>query len=48
MKVYLLYVTDHESDWLSGIYGTREKAEEAAKVFISKRFSSWIEEDEVL
>ena len=47
MKVYLLYVSNFESDWLSGIYNTREKAEDAAKSF-GKQFHYWIEEDEVL
>lgn len=48
MKVYLLYVSDYENDWISSIYSTREKAEYASKVFIGKRYHSWIEEEEVL
>ena len=49
MKVYLLYV---DYDWessklLAGIYSTREKAECEQKS-ISKRHSSWIEEEEVV
>lgn len=48
MKVYLLYVDYawESSKLLVGIYSTREKAECEQK-FISKRDSSWIEEEEV-
>ena len=46
MTVYLLYASDYESDWIEGIYSTREKAEEARNL-ISKRFRSWVQEEKV-
>ena len=47
MTVYVLYSsTWSDSEWVEGIYSTREKAEEARKT-ISKRFRSRIEEEKV-
>lgn len=44
--VYVLYVSDHETDWISGIYGNRTKAEAGQKL-ISPRFHSWIEVEQL-
>jgi hypothetical protein len=44
--VYVLHVSNYETDWISGIYGNRTKAEAAQKL-ISDRFHSWIEVEQV-
>ncbi len=46
MTVYVLYVSDWEKEWISGIYSTYEKCEEARKM-ISSRFNTWIEAEKV-
>ena len=46
MSVYLLYVSDYETEWVSGVYSTREKAE-AERKFVSNRYRSWVQEEKV-
>lgn len=46
MIIYLLYVSDYETEWLEGIYSTREKAEESRQL-VSRRFRSWVQEEKV-
>ena len=47
MTVFLLYVSDYETEWVVGVFSTPGKAKEYADKMVSSQFRTRIEEEEV-